>query len=550
MKLTNIKIGSRLLFAFAMVTLVSVVTDVLAIRGLSGVQANLEKIVTVNNVKMDLNNDMAKAVHIESRVVRTMVLLEDRNEMDRQQLKLTSALQTYDEKWAALQRFNPSETARAIRARIQQGAEQTRPLIGKLVVLAQSNQDAEATELLMKELIPAANQWLDAIDENISLQEEANALEYQAALESYQQALHTLILAAGVSVLLSVLLAWGITRSITLPMNAAIGAAEGVAKGDLTVRLEPVGRDESARLVNTLITMQAKLNQLVSGVRGNAGSLATASEQIAQGNQDLSSRTEQQASALEETAASMEELSATVQSNADYAKEANQLALEASAVAAQGGEVVAQVVDTMKGINQSSREIADIIGVIDSIAFQTNILALNAAVEAARAGDQGRGFAVVATEVRSLAGRSAQAAKEIKTLIGASVERVEQGTLLVDKAGSTMTEVVNSIQKVTMLMGDISAASREQSQGVAEVGEAIMQMDQVTQQNAAMVEEMAAAAASLNHQAQELVAAVAVFTLSDDSSVQHIAAMTMQPAGKRKAERSAPRIALTAPAFS
>ncbi|BDT73741.1 hypothetical protein os4_32940 [Comamonadaceae bacterium OS-4] len=547
MKLINIKIGIRLLVAFGVVTLISMLTDILAMRGLAGVQANLEKIVTVNNVKMDLNHDMAAAVHIESRVVRTMVLLEDRAEIDRQQLKLTSAFKSYDEKWAALQKFVPTEAARPVRARIQQGAEQARPLIEKLVVLARANQDKEATALLLSDVIPITNRWLDAIEENISLQEKANANEYLAAVESYQQALNTLILAAVVAILLSAVLAWAITRSITQPMNAAIGAAEGVADGDLTVPLLAVGRDESARLVSTLITMQAKLSAMVSGVRGNAGSLATASEQIAQGNHDLSARTEQQASSLEETAASMEELSATVQSNAEYAKEANQLALAASEVAAQGGEVVAQVVDTMRGINQSSREIADIIGVIDSIAFQTNILALNAAVEAARAGDQGRGFAVVATEVRSLAGRSAQAAKEIKTLIGASVERVEQGTLLVDKAGATMKEVVHSIQKVTMLMGDISAASREQSQGVAEVGEAIMQMDQVTQQNAAMVEEMAAAASSLNQQAQELVATVAVFTLTGDAVGRHSPALERLPVGKHKTEHTAPRMVLSAP---
>jgi methyl-accepting chemotaxis protein len=333
-------------------------------------------------------------------------------------------------------------------------------------------------------------------------------------------------------------------------MNAAVEAAQGVAEGDLTVPLQAVGRDESAKLVQTLQTMQGRLSDIVSEVRTNAASLAKASEQIAQGNQDLSARTEKQASALEQTAASMEQLSATVQSNAEYAKEANQLAISASAVAALGGEVVAEVVNTMRDINASSHQIADIISVIDGIAFQTNILALNAAVEAARAGDQGRGFAVVATEVRSLAGRSAQAAKEIKTLIGASVERVEHGTELVDKAGTTMTEVVQAIQKVTVLVGDISAASREQSQGVSEVGEAIMQMDQVTQQNAAMVEEMAAAAASLNSQAQQLVSTVSVFTLNESAGHGGGPTAGLLPARTRKAERAEDRPALAGQAFS
>jgi methyl-accepting chemotaxis protein len=264
--------------------------------------------------------------------------------------------------------------------------------------------------------------------------------------------------------------------------------------------------------------MRQRLINIVSSVRNNAESVATGSTEIAQGNHDLSARTESQASALEETAASMEELSATVKQNADSARQANQLAMSASMVAINGGEVVAQVVDTMKGINESSRKIADIISVIDGIAFQTNILALNAAVEAARAGEQGRGFAVVASEVRSLAGRSAEAAREIKNLINTSVERVEQGSILADKAGTTMTEVVNSIKRVTYIMGEISAASNEQALGVAQVGEAVTQMDHTTQQNAALVEEMAAAASSLKSQAQVLVKAVAVFRLGIEES--------------------------------
>ena len=269
-------------------------------------------------------------------------------------------------------------------------------------------------------------------------------------------------------------------------------------------------------LLQALAAMQSSLSSVVTTVRSGSEGVATASAEIAQGNNDMSARTESQASALEQTAASMEELSGTVRQNADSARSANQLALSASSVAIKGGEVVAQVVDTMKGINESSRKISDIISVIDGIAFQTNILALNAAVEAARAGEQGRGFAVVASEVRSLAGRSAEAAKEIKMLINASVERVEHGTALVDQAGTTMTEVVNSIKRVTDIMGEISAASNEQALGVAQVGEAVKQMDEVTQQNAALVEEMAAAASSLKNQSSDLVDAVSVFKLGSD----------------------------------
>ncbi|MDD2177662.1 methyl-accepting chemotaxis protein [Acidovorax sp. D2M1] len=319
-------------------------------------------------------------------------------------------------------------------------------------------------------------------------------------------------------VALAAVLGVAITRAVTRPAHHAVLAARAIADGDLATEVPPGGKDEMGQLLNALGDMRVNLARVVSGVRSNAEGVASASAQIASGNNDLSARTEQQASALEETAASMEELGSTVRQNADNARTANQLAVSASTVAVQGGDVVAEVVETMKGINASSNKIADIISVIDGIAFQTNILALNAAVEAARAGEQGRGFAVVAGEVRNLAGRSAEAAKEIKSLITASVERVEQGTALVDKAGATMTEVVSAIRRVTDIMGEISAASSEQSAGVGQVGEAVTQMDQATQQNAALVEEMAAAASALNAQAGELVNAVAVFKLEASSA--------------------------------
>ena len=323
----------------------------------------------------------------------------------------------------------------------------------------------------------------------------------------------------GAGLLLGLVLAGWITRSITAPLQQALRVAQSVAAGDLRSRVQVTSHDEAGQLLQALSDMNASLTSIVQEVRRGSDTIATATSQIAAGNLDLSSRTEEQAAALEQTTASMQELSGTVQQNFASGKMANELAESASQVAVRGGDVVGQVVHTMEAINTSSRKIADIIGVIDSIAFQTNILALNAAVEAARAGEQGRGFAVVASEVRALAGRSAEAAKEIKALIGASVERAQVGSALVNRAGQTMADVVHAIRRVTDIMGEISAASSEQSQGVAQVNEAVTQMDNSTQQNAALVEEMSAAAASLNLQAQELVDTVAVFQLGHEGAL-------------------------------
>ncbi len=354
------------------------------------------------------------------------------------------------------------------------------------------------------------------------------------------------IIGTVLAVVVAVLLGLWVTRSITRPIGRAVEVARAVAAGDLTQQIEVKARDEVGLLLESLRDMNASLIRVVSQVRQGSESVASASMQIAQGNSDLSSRTESQASALEETAASMEELGSTVSQNADNARQANQLAQAASGVAEQGGVVVSQVVDTMKGISDSSRRISDIINVIDGIAFQTNILALNAAVEAARAGEQGRGFAVVAGEVRNLAQRSAGAAKEIKELITASVERIESGAQLADQAGSTMTEVVGSIRRVTDIMGEISAASSEQSAGVSQVGEAVTEMDQTTQQNAALVEEMAAAASSLRSQAQDLVQAVSVFRLDAMHTAAHAHAAAPATAASAAADTAAARAALAA----
>ena len=346
------------------------------------------------------------------------------------------------------------------------------------------------------------------------------------------------------------LLAWYIGNGLRSRVREARETAERVRDGDFAHAVVDARRDEFSPLLAAMGDMQNALARVVAEVRANAESVATASAQIAQGNQDLSQRTEQQASSLQQTAATMEELGTTVRQNADNAQQANQLALGASAVAVKGGEMVGQVVETMKRISESSRRIADIIGTIDGIAFQTNILALNAAVEAARAGEQGRGFAVVASEVRSLAQRSAEAAKEIKSLISASTERVDQGTALVDQAGQTMNEVVASIRRVTDIVGEISSASSEQSNGIAQVGQAVSQMDQATQQNAALVEESAAAAESLKGQASTLVQVVSGFKLAHGEQVRTAPAATA-PQDWSAAERRGPARAknVTRPAF-
>jgi methyl-accepting chemotaxis protein len=385
---------------------------------------------------------------------------------------------------------------------------------GANIALIKEGKKEEAFAFLVDNTIPARNRLLKGLSDGHKIQQVGLDKDIEKIETGLSNTSRLLVGAVVVMALALLAFSWYVARLLTRRVAASQAVAERVRDGDLTVAVVDASRDEFTPLLAAMSEMQASLTRVVSNVRQSADSVATASIQIAQGNTDLSSRTEQQASALEETSASMEEMGSTAQQNADNARQANQLAASASSVAVQGGQVVSQVVQTMKDINESSRRISDIIGVIDGIAFQTNILALNAAVEAARAGEQGRGFAVVAGEVRNLAQRSAEAAKEIKGLINASVERVEQGTALVDQAGSTMQEIVQSIQRVTDIVGEISSASQEQNAGVNQVSEAVSNMDQTTQQNAALVEQSAAAAASLQQQAQQLVQVVSVFRLS------------------------------------
>ena len=383
----------------------------------------------------------------------------------------------------------------------------------KNVALITAGEREQAFAFLVDETIPARNQVLAKLDQGVRDQREALVADIdviQRDIRSTSLALIGLVACITVG-----LLAFSIRTARQLRRRVALaqGLAERVGQGDLTGDVTDTARDEFSPLLATLAAMQQSLSAVVGTVRQSAESVAMASEQIAHGNQDLSSRTEQQASALEEASSSMEELGTTARQNADSARAASQLSASASGVAVEGGTVVGQVVSTMREIHHSSQKISDIIGTIDGIAFQTNILALNAAVEAARAGEQGRGFAVVAGEVRNLAQRSAEAAKEIKQLISDNVERVEQGTALVDQAGNTMQGVVQSIQRVADIVGEISVASQEQNAGVNQVAAAVSSMDQATQQNAALVEESAAAAASLRQQSHQLVEAVSVFRI-------------------------------------
>ena len=507
----NLNIGTRLGFAFGLVLLITASIGILGVWSLNSLKNASVEVATGDLERTVLSQRIATSIELHySRTFAAFgttdetYIAELQGGMDKSAKDLAEVearLQTI------IQEAQSKELLEAMSKKLAQYAALSSDLLKRKMAGEYVVNDAKDN------LKPMALGMLNAVrafDEHL-ISRLAKSQADTVALANRSQL--TLGAGATVAVVLGILFAWMATRSITAPLQSAVATAEAITNGDLTSAVPESGTDEAGQMLKALSGMLTNLASIVQKVRQNAHAVSSASAEIAQGNQDLSDRTERQASALQETTASMAELSATVHQNADSARQANQLAQSASSVAKRGGEVVGQVVETMRGISDSSRKIADIISVIDGIAFQTNILALNAAVEAARAGEQGRGFAVVASEVRSLAGRSADAAKEIKNLINASVSRVDQGGALVDQAGVTMMEVVSSIQRVTDLMGEISSASSEQSAGVMQIGQAIAQMDQTTQQNSAMVEEMAAAAASLSSRAIEMVQTVAVFQL-------------------------------------
>jgi methyl-accepting chemotaxis protein len=514
MNLSDWKISTQLRLGFGLMLALSAVLAASGYRSLSGLNAEVNLIALDRVPKIMATGEWQMSLLQSARHMRNALILDGQEAVDKELAQLTVEQKKRAE---FLRQLQVTVASGAGKAALEGVGEARAAYLGpevEFTKLAAAGDIAGAKKLLLESARPAQLRYLAALDAFYDTQKalvKQSTVDASEAFASGRNVSIALFLAAlGIGAGTALLL----ERLITRPIDSAVEVARSVAAGDLSRLINASGRNETAQLLLALKDMQASLSKVVGEVRQGADSVATASTQIAQGNQDLSGRTETQASALQQTAASMEELSTTVQQNADNAKQANQLAQGATNVAAKGGEVVGRVVDTMKGINDSSKKIADIIGVIDSIAFQTNILALNAAVEAARAGEQGRGFAVVATEVRSLASRSADAAREIKSLIAASVERVGQGAALVDEAGSTMSEVVAAIQNVTAVVSQISAASVEQSAGVAQVRDAVGQMDMATQQNAALVEQSAAAAESLRSQSQELVRAVAVFKLA------------------------------------
>jgi methyl-accepting chemotaxis protein len=519
MKINNIKISVRLGFGFGILMLVLIAQGFIGVYRMAEVEQSLDNIVNDSNLKIKAISEMRQDVMVGAIATRNIALMTDEDKIGAEIDHIADARDDYKMNMDNLAGKVAAEDGKAILAKIESARAVSVPLADKAVAQARGGKQADAVAVLLTEVLPNQNKWLGALDEMVRWQDKRADEIAVGAEDSYKKARLLTILAVAATVLVGCIFAWLVSRSIIRPLGQAVAIARRVADGDLSAHIDVQSTNETGKLMLALKDMNDHLARTVGRVRSGADTIATASSQIAAGNLDLSSRTEQQASALEETASSMEELTSTVKQNSDNARQAGQLAQSASDVAVKGGAEVAQVVDTMGSINASSKKIVDIIGVIDGIAFQTNILALNAAVEAARAGEQGRGFAVVATEVRNLAQRAASAAKEIKSLIDDSVDKVNIGAKLVDQAGATMQEIVGSIRRVTDIMGEITAASREQTEGIEQVNQAIIQMDETTQQNAALVEEAAAAAASLQDQAGNLVELVSVFKIDGTHAV-------------------------------
>ena len=520
---SGLSIKARICLGFAAILLMMITVTGIGISRVITISEGLTAIGDVNSVKQRYAINFRGSVHDRAISLRDVTLVAD-NELKAVLAGIDKLSADYEKSAVLLdkmmkERADSGTEEKKILASIKETEARTLPMIRKVVELRQAGDADKAKEMMLTDARPAFVEWLGRINQFIDLQEKMNQNESATARGLASGfAVLMLVMCAG-ALVIGGTVAWivvsGIFRALGGEPSQASAVARSIAAGDLAVHIATADSDRSSVLY-AMKEMRDSLVAIVADVRGSTSTIATASEEIAAGNKDLSARTEAQASSLEETASSMEELTSTVKQNADNARQANQMAVSASDVAVKGGKVVAQVVDTMDSINDSSKKIVDIISVIDSIAFQTNILALNAAVEAARAGEQGRGFAVVASEVRNLAQRSAAAAKEIKGLIGDSVDKVAAGSKLVSEAGLTMQEIVGSVKRVTDIMADIMSASQEQSNGINQVNQAVSAMDQATQQNAALVEHAADASGSLQDQAVRLAELVSVFKLGDN----------------------------------
>jgi len=505
MTFSHLTISTRLRLGFASILAAVVLVSGIGIVELGRANEATHHIVDANLAKINELEEMSDSVHVVARVIRSIALLQDQEAAAREGAKIVAAREKYNAAVKALAAMQLDDAGRDFIAKIGALQDKVRPMNDRFIEMSRAG-EAGAIQYLLTVAGPVTNEWQDTIREFISLQKKKSVDDARIAAEAYDRALSLMLAVTALSLLVGGGLAFVIARSITVPMAQAVALARTVAAGDLSgsVQVEAANRSETGELLRALADMNGSLNRIVRQVREGADVLGSHAREIATGNLDLSSRTEQQAGAIEETASSMEELSSTVKQNADNANEASVLAGNTAQIAGHGGQVVGQVVARMASIEATSAKIVDIISVIDGIAFQTNILALNAAVEAARAGEQGRGFAVVASEVRNLAQRSSTAAHEIKHLITASVEEIRNGGELARDAGVTMGEIVDGIAKVSQFVTDIANASREQSTGIEQTYAAVSEIDQITQSNAALVEELAATAEGLNSRAEEL----------------------------------------------
>nr|WP_308495486.1 methyl-accepting chemotaxis protein [Duganella margarita] len=516
--MSNLKLGARLGLGFGTVLLLLIVVATLAITRINQSNQAIDAILNDRYVKVTLTNAIQFEVNEQARALRNAIIgADNKAEVAAMLERIAVSIKRndgYTEKLKSM--LNTSKGQELFKAMADARASYGAARNATVRLLQEGNATAAGAHLL-KEVRPPQDAFFAALAAMSEFQQ-SRMIDDGARVQADGKSavMVTVALTVG-AVVIAFIIALMATRSITRPVNQAVELAQAVAAGDLSQKIEVASSDEIGQLMLALKNMNGSLLSIVGQVRAGTQEIATASTEIANGNMDLSSRTEQQASALEETASSMEELTSTVKQNSENARQANQLAQSAAEIARKGGTVVDDVVTTMGAISASANKIVDIIGVIDGIAFQTNILALNAAVEAARAGEQGRGFAVVASEVRNLAQRSAGAAKEIKMLIGDSLDKVKIGNELVSAAGTTMGEVVGSVQRVTDIISEISAAGREQEVGIEQINEAVSGMDTVTQQNAALVEQAAAATAALEEQAAQLARVVSVFKLDSDA---------------------------------